>query len=341
MTGAGTPFKLRNAGLTAALVAGYVASATVGIGFGRGVEAIPSAGTASGFLVGALILLSGPWRLLAVALCLGFQGIASFVAGDGVARALISPLCVLLQAGLAGWLAVAYGGARARRISLRRLALLIVAAIAPAAFIGGAVGALLEAVFLGRPFAEDWAFWAITAGCGMAIVLPALLLIVRREQYREFSRSWFESVGLIAAVCGVALAVYIQNGLPLHFVIFPALMLVAFRLGPPGAAVAGLCVAAICLICAAEGHGPGMLVTGFGPAARLGLTEVILATAIFTSLAAADAVADQQRVRRLLVNHDRYVRAARRKSRAAAQLVAARAGVRRDDAKSRAGTPVH
>ena len=85
-----------------------------------------------------------------------------------------------------------------------------------------------------------------------------------------------------------------------------------------------------------------MLVTGFGPAARLGLTEVILATAICcTSSAAADAVADQQRGCASCWSTATGMSEPREaKSRAAAQLVAARAGVRRDDAQSRAGTPV-
>jgi integral membrane sensor domain MASE1 len=137
----------------------------------------------------------------------------------------------------------------------------------------------------------------------------------------------------------VSLAVYLQSGLPLHFVIFPTLTLVAFRLGPPGAAVAGFCVATICLICAVEGHGPGMLVTSMSAADRMRLTEVILATAIFTSLATADAVADQLRVRRMLIDHDRAVRM-RRRARFEAQAAVARA-TRRDIAPARLNAATH
>jgi integral membrane sensor domain MASE1 len=339
MTGAGTPLQTQRA-IAAALVAGYVVSVLVSFVLSRAGGQTSSVWTASGFLVGALIQLSGRWRVIAVALSLGFQAVASLAVGDGIARALLNPLGVLVEAGLAAWLAVAFCGARSRRLSLRKLAMLIIVAVIPATVVGAAIGALINMMTLGQGFAQGWALWATNTGLGLAIVLPALLLLARHEQYKEFRRTWFETVGLVAGVCGVALAVYLQNGLPLHFVIFPALTLVAFRLGPPGAAVAGFCVATICLICAVEGHGPGMLVTNLSPVARMRLTEVILATAIFTSLATADAVADQLRVRRLLIDHDRAARAARRKARLAAHAAAARAG-RRDSVPARANASAH
>ena len=327
MTGAATPLQTQRA-IAAALVAGYVASVLLSFVLSRAGAQTSTIWTASGFLVGSLILLSGRWRVIAVAASLGCQSFISLAVGDGPARALIGPLGVLFEAGLAAWLAVNYCEVRARRLTLRRLTLLIIGAVAPATVLGSAAGALMNMATLGQTFAAGWALWATNTGLGMAIVLPALLLLVRHEQYKEFRRTWLETVGLLAGVCGVSLAVYLQSGLPLHFVIFPALTLIAFRLGPPGAAVAGFCVATICLICAVEGHGPGMLVTTMSAADRMRLTEVILATAIFTSLATADAVADQLRVRRLLIDHDRAVRAARRKARLGAQGVTAGAGRR-------------
>ena len=327
MTGGGTPLQTQRA-IAAGLVAGYVASVLLSFVLSRAGAQTSTIWTASGFLVGSLILLSGRWRVVAVAASLGCQSFISLAVGDGPVRALIGPLGVLFEAGLAAWLAVSYCEVRARRLTLRRLTLLIIGAVAPATVVGSAAGALMNMATLGQTFAAGWALWATNTGLGMAIVLPALLLLVRYEQYKEFRRTWLESAGLLAGVCGLSLAVYLQSVLPLHFVIFPALTLIAFRLGPPGAAVAGFCVATICLICAVEGHGPGMLVTTMSAADRMRLTEVILATAIFTSLATADAVADQLRVRRLLIDHDRAVRAARRKARDGGQSAAAGAGRR-------------
>ncbi|HLY78651.1 MAG TPA: MASE1 domain-containing protein [Caulobacteraceae bacterium] len=314
-----TPIQKQHAAMTAALVAGYVASVLLSFVLSRAGAQTSTIWTASGFLVGSLILLTRRWRVIAVTTSLCAQVFASFAVGDGWVRAVIGPLGVLFEAGLAAWLAVRYCEVRARRLTLRRLTLLMVGAVVPATIVGSTAGALINMAILRQTFAAGWLLWATNTGLGMAIVLPALLLLVRYEQYKEFRRGWVESAGLVIGVCGVALAVYLQSGLPLHFVIFPTLTLVAFRLGPPGTAVAGFCVATICLVCAVEGHGPGMLVTSMSAAARMRLTEVILATAIFTSLATADAVAEQLRVRRLLIDHDRSARAARRRARLDAQ----------------------
>src|ERR1700723_1966921 len=87
MTGAGTPLQTQRT-FAAALVAGYFASVLVSFVWSRAGGQTSSVWTASGFLVGALILLSGRWRVIAVALSLGFQAIASLAVGDGFARAL-------------------------------------------------------------------------------------------------------------------------------------------------------------------------------------------------------------------------------------------------------------
>jgi hypothetical protein len=69
------------------------------------------------------------------------------------------------------------------------------------------------------------------------------------------------------------------------------------------------------------------------------LGETIRATAIFTSLATADAVAEQLRVRRLLIDRDRAVRA-RRRARLEAPAAIAKAG-RRSGVLVRANASAH
>ena len=101
----------------------------------------PRSGPPTGFLAGALILLTGRWRTVAVALCLLFQFATSLAIGDGLARSILQPPVNLLEASLAAWLAVRFCGAHTRRLSLRKLSLLMIAAIAPAAaMVGGLAG---------------------------------------------------------------------------------------------------------------------------------------------------------------------------------------------------------
>ena len=93
----------------------------------------------------------------------------------------------------------------------------------------------------------------------MAIVVPTLLLVAREAQYKEFRRTPLEVVGLLAGVSGLTGAVFYQSEAPLQFTVFPAMTLIAFRLGPPGAAVAGFLVAMISLPLVMLGHGPAVL----------------------------------------------------------------------------------
>ena len=122
-------------------------------------------------------------------------------------------------------------------------------------------------------------------------------------------------------------------------VIFPALTLVAFRLGPPGAAVAGFFVAVICLSLATLGHGPAALAPGLDPLGRVRLTQVVVTAALCSTLAIATAVAENARLRQLLVNRDQAVRLGLRRARAAERSLAESAG-RRVGAPSRKGARV-
>jgi len=321
MAGARAPIRFRPAILVAALVAGYVASVLFSIFLGRTGGPTPSIWTATGFLTGALILLQGRWRVAAAALCLGFQAAVSFAVGDGLARALTGPPVDLLEAGLAAWLAVTFCGARRRRLSLRDLTLLMLAAIAPAAAIGALPGAGINFALRGQGLFDGWLAWAVPSGLGMAIVTPTLLLLSREEQFKEFRRSHVETGGLLGGVCGLTAAAFFQNELPLQFVIFPSLTLVAFRLGPPGAAVAGVFVAAICLSLATLGH--GLAPPALSQLGRIRLTQVVVTAAFCGALATAVIVAEQARLRRLLVSRDRAVRAALLRARRAERIVVA------------------
>jgi integral membrane sensor domain MASE1 len=321
---------VRRAAVTTALVASYAASVLFSLLMSRAGAQAASIWTANGFLAGAMVLLTGRWRIGAVVASFAFQAIASLAVGDGLARALLHPVVDLAEAALAAWLAVRFCGAHARRLSLRKLTLLILAAIVPAAAFGGVIGAGVDAVLAGQEFVDGWLAWAIPGGLGMALVLPGLLLAARESQYREFRRSALEIGGLMGGVCGLTAAISFQNELPLQFLIFPALTLIAFRLGPPGAAVAGFVVAMIALPLVVLGHGPAMLASSLESVGRVRLTEGVVAAALFTTLATAGAVADQSRLQRLLVNRDRAVKSARQRARQAERLIAETMSRRRE-----------
>jgi len=314
--------RLHRAGLAVALVAGYAASVLLSVFVSRAGGPAASLWTATGFLAGAFVLLPRPWRI-GVAVSCGFaQAAISLVAGDGLLQATLYPLVNLLEAALAGWLAIRFCGVRARRLSLRELALLPIAAIAPAVAIGAGVGALINLVLRGEPLLEGWLAWIIPGGLGMLIVLPTVLLASRVGQYREFDRSGPETGAILAGLGALVAGVFLQNDLPLEFAIFPALTLIAVRLGPPGAGAACLLTAMVALPLTMLDQGPTGLSHGLDGVGRVRLTELIVVAALISTLVTAVAVGDQARLRQLMLGRDRAARAARlraRRAEAAAQ----------------------
>ncbi|MFI4935338.1 MAG: MASE1 domain-containing protein [Caulobacterales bacterium] len=316
------PTRFDRAVVTAVLCAGYLASVAFSVFMSRPVGEGAALWTANGFLAGALILLPGAWRLGAAAICLVSQVVISLAVGDGFARSLLYPLVNLIEAGLAAYLALEFCGARARRLSLRKLTLILLGAVIPAAAVGGAVGAGIGVMVGRKGFLSLWLDWAAPGGLGMAIVLPAVLLVARSLHYRDFERSGLEMFSLLGGVSALTLAVFLQGELPLFFLIFPALTLVAFRLGPAGAAVAGFLVAVIALPLTLLGHGPSTLAAGLDLTGRVRLTQLFVAAALFTTVATAGALADQARMRRLMIGRDRAARGARLRAREAESLAA-------------------
>jgi integral membrane sensor domain MASE1 len=317
MLGDKSHVRLHRAGLAVALAAGYAASVLLSIFVSRAGGPAASLWTATGFLAGAFVLLPRRWRIGVAASCVFAQGAIALVAGDGVARAALYPLVNLLEAGLAGWLAIRFCGVRARRLSLRELALLPIAAIAPAVAIAASVGALIDLALRGQPLLEGWLAWAIQGGLGMLIVLPAVLLASRIGQYREFDRSGPETAAILAAMGALVAGVFLQNDLPLQFAIFPALTLIAVRLGPAGASAACLLTAMIALPLTMLVEGPAAPAHGLDGVSRVRLTELIALAALISTLVTAVAVGDQARLRQLMLGRDRAARAARLRARRA------------------------
>src|SRR3984957_8772425 len=214
--------RLHRTGLAAARVAGYAASVLLSVFVSRAGGPAASLWTATGFLAGAFVLLPRRWRVGVAASCVFAQAAISLVAGDGPLRATLYALVNLLEAALAGWLAIRFCGVRARRLSLRELALLPIAAIAPAVAIAAGVGALINLALRGQPLLDGWLAWTIPGGLGMLIVLPTVLLASRVGHYREFDRSGPETGAILAGLSALVAGVFLQNDLPLEFAIFPA-----------------------------------------------------------------------------------------------------------------------
>lgn len=267
--------------------------------------------TGTGILTGGLIMMSARIWPLYMAACAASQFGIGRLLGQSPDFAAIFAVANLLVGWVAAMLALRLCGVRARRLSLTRLARLLVLSIAPSAALGALLAAIAGRTLYHADMLETWGDWMLIGGLGMAIVLPAMLLAVRHRQYREFRRSVLESVALQAGIAALTFAVFFQSRAPLLFMVYPMVTLIAFRLGPAGAAVASGLVGLVALPLTLSGHGPAMLASGFDPAERVRLIQVFVMLCLFTGVASAGALADQARLRRLMIWRDRAARTAR------------------------------
>ncbi|MBS0411022.1 MAG: MASE1 domain-containing protein [Proteobacteria bacterium] len=311
----------------AGLLAAFAGSIAMSMFLSRDGDAGSAIWTANGFLVGALLILPRPWAAAVLAASIAVQAGLGMVAGHPPARTIVLTLVNGGQCLFAAWLTQRYCGIHARRLGLVRLTRILVFAVLPSAVIGGLAAAIIGLAFPHRLFVPVWRDWAVSGGLGMALVLPGLLLAARFGQYRDFRRSGVETAGLFAGLAALTLAVFLQSELPLFFVVFPAVTLIAFRLGPPGAALAGLLVGAVALPLTLLGDGPAALARVLDFPAQVRLAEAFVAAVLITGVATASALADQNRLRRLLIWRDRSARASRQRAQEA-ERIAALVGVR-------------
>jgi len=267
--------------------------------------------TATGFLAGGLILLPPAWSPAFMAACVVAQFVVGMLLGEDAVLSLIFSAANLVVGGATAFLALRLCGVRARRLSLARLTRLLVFAIVPSTVGGALIAGAVGAAMYQRDFVTVWRDWMMAGGLGLAIVLPAVLLAARFAQYREFRRSWVETVGLGVSLVAMTFGIFYQTRLPLLFALTPMVTLIAFRLGPPGAAVAAFLIGSIALPLTVMGRGPTVMADGLDIADRVHLAQAFVVVCLFTGVATAGALADQVRLRRLLIWRDRAARSAR------------------------------
>lgn len=222
---------------------------------------------ANGVMLAALLQLHRRKALAVLAWCLVINLTANVVRGDAMPFLWLNALLNLGQVCLAGLIARRVGGAALDLRRPRRLANFAILAVAPAVLLSALFIVTVAASLRYYPPAL-YLFTVVRYSAmeilGLLIVTPTLLLIAKSHRFRDTApASPRETLGLMALLAVVSLGVFFQPLAPVIFLVFPVLMLVAFRVSP--AWVAG----AVILIAVIGGVGT---VTGSGPAA---LTRII------------------------------------------------------------------
>jgi len=167
--------------------------------------------------------------------------------------------------------------------------------LAPA--ISATVATLILWLGYGAQPMATWRNWYLSVALCILTIGP-LLIGVRLLSLRQlFSRSarW-NTLTVLAIVTGTALLVFTRHGIT--FLIFPALLLAAFRLGFTGAAIAAFVTVALGVGLSSLGHGPFAIDGGVPTAEQVQLLQIHLAVAILTTLPVASALAERELLQR-------------------------------------------
>lgn len=303
----------RNMTIAAASTLAFGVSAAFSVFTTREANGIASIWLASGFLTAALLVLDRRWAFGVAAVCY-LINVAIVVAMDGfMLRALVFPAIRLGEAVLTAWLARFACGPSVRLTSLSRILRLLIMAVAPAT----AAASLLRAncwTTLGRNFDGVLASGFYADALGMALVLPAALLI--RQRRRGLERPAWEQAALYAVLAGLTAATFSYTKFPLQLIMFPAAILVASRLGAQGAAIGSLVIAAVALV-GLISHPVSGLNEAWTLPERIRLLQFLVGLVFFSSLATAMALGTQERLRVLWAGRSRIARRAEARAQAA------------------------
>jgi diguanylate cyclase (GGDEF)-like protein len=157
-------------------------------------------------------------------------------------------------------------------------------AVVGATALSSALGASWTLLFVNAgPWWMLFRTWYLGDVLGMAIIAPLVYILQRPGFFIVLERQRLMDTLLLLAVPALAtILVFSQDKDPLIFFIFPALLLVVFRLGFPGTVLSIFVIALISICFTVSGHGPLMLITGSSLLHRIVIEQIFLAVALFT-----------------------------------------------------------
>lgn len=230
-------------------------------------------------------------------------GLASFIAATwfGFGLAAAAPLVAInLAEALIGALLLErlmHGNAYLE--SLAGVAFFALAGGAAGPMLTGFAGAAVAAWASGAGYWQSWTGWVVGHGLGSLTFAPIAIMLLRGEigHWRRIATLAMkvEAAALIFAMIVTCWLVFAQHWLPLLFVPILPLMVITFRLGRPGAAIALVILTLFSGILTARGFGPINMIAG-SVGARSAFFQLYLAITVLTVL----PIAAELRHRKLL-----------------------------------------
>ncbi len=258
---------------------------------------------ANGALVVAMILLPRRTCLVVVLLCVGINlalnVLANYTPFDNVICSLLNIFLSYLVAVLTRWLCGA-------TTDLSRLARL--ATFAPIVFLSAACEAAIgEAISpAGSSFSamlHDWLQWALCDGLGLLLATPAILLPMQTFRTKEqYPASLVERWLLLLAATTLTTVSFLFPQAPFFTLIFPLLVLTAFRAGPAWVQASILVIAIVSSGLTAHGYGPLAGLSSGDELRSYDLLQLFLISIFLTAVPANNALGEKSRATRRLLH---------------------------------------
>jgi diguanylate cyclase (GGDEF)-like protein len=130
--------------------------------------------------------------------------------------------------------------------------------------------------------------WYLGDILGMSIMAPLIFGLLRPGFFHILrGKQLLTTLGLLTIPAIATILVFTHDNDPLIFLIFPALLIVVFRLGFPGTVLTVFVIALIAISLTVTGHGPLMPVKDQHMLHRIVVVQIFLAVALFTAFPVA------------------------------------------------------
>ena len=264
---------------------------------------------ANGVLVAGLLTLRPRWRLAFMAVCLAAN--LGMNAWQGLGLELNLTYCI---PNVAVAVLVAFGARRfcgaaldlSRPKRLAQFTVITALSLAVVVLLGGLT---LNTFFHPWSLTEDGPIWFIGDFLGLMLSAPAMLMLMQRRRLTAAAGAW-ERTAVLTLVAAAAAVGCLRADAPLIYLVYPVILLAAFRLGAAWIYAAVYLAASVAAFMTTRGYGPLAVRDLVIDDISLRHVQLFAATLLLAAVPAASALAERERTARRLARREAAARAA-------------------------------
>ena len=257
---------------------------------------------ANAAIVVAVLILPRRLAVFTCAACLGANLLLNVAAAYTAYDALLLSALNVAVGVAAGLLTRGFCGATTDLLRTRRLTVFTCICFASAG-IEAAVGSVLESLGPIHGAYDVWLQWTLCDGVGLLLATPAILLGLKSGHLNSGTAGIMERFLLLGGTLLLAGLGFTWARTPLFLMLYPALILMAFRAGPAWVQSAVLLVCLIASSMTAHGHGPLALLSSHGGWMGADMMQPYLMSLFLSAMPTNNALHERnrsaQRLRRL------------------------------------------